>query len=167
MPETMYGSSGDIREIINAGSQPGDNRYIDEREVRGALIQRARKDNSRVINGKLEPVYPDNVPFASGDVPLLIDTIANLLSVWSIKRDKHPGPAPLSADIKEEYYDKPIGWLDALAERKMQLTELTSAVNYPNVFGNRKDITPVFDMDDELKQRVDPELLNDIAGERE
>ena len=167
MPEILYGASGDIREELNQGAIPGDQSYLDETKIKGALIQSGRKSATRLINAKLEPVYPDQIPFASGDVPVFLDTIANTLAVYFVKRSKHPGPAPMSDNIKAEYYDKPIGWLDDLAERKMDLSELTSKISVAKSFFTHEGRKPAFDVDDTLEQQVDPYLLSDIADARD
>lgn len=165
--EVFYSSSGDVREELNAGAMAGDRGYLDESQIKGVIIQRARRRATRVINGKLEPVYPTKIPFASGDVPKLIDSIAGDLSVYYVKRAKHPGPEPMVSNVKEEYFERSMELLQEIADRKIELPELTSEISYPETYHNRKDITPVFDMDDIESQVVDSDLKEDISEDRD
>lgn len=165
-PETIYGQSGDCREELNAGMAPGNKGYKDEAAIKGAIITRSLRRATRVINGKLEPVYPGQIPF-TGTVPVLIDTIADDLAVCYVQRSKHPGPGPMTADVKDEYCERAMELLDKLADREMELPELTSTINYTKTFHTREDRTPVFDMDDVENQGVDPDLLDDISDARD
>ena len=167
MTEVIYGSSGDVREELNAGAAPGDNEYKGESQIKGAIITRGLRRATRIINGKLEATYPGKIPFAAGDIPALIETIASDLAVCYTRRSKHPGPAPMSDDAKANYCDAPMDLLKEIADREIELPELTGAVNYPETFHSQEGHTPIFDVDSVLDQEVDPDRLDDIANGRD
>lgn len=162
----QYAANFDIREELNAGAVEGDKNYKGEAQLHEALITRSAKHATRVIDGKLESVYPDQVPWAaSGDVPTLVRSVAEDLSVYYVRRAKHPGPGPMSDDVKGEYYDKPMAILEQIADREILLNELS--IGYPDVYHSRKNRDPIFDMDDVIDQEVDPELLDDISNAKD
>ena len=158
MADIVYGSSGDCR--LDLGSPS-------EVEVSAQLMFMMRTRATRLVNSYIEKLYPDKIPFtASGDVPKLLDEITNELAVFYIKRGLHPGPDPLSEDVKEEYWNKPIDLLEKISNEEIKLPELTSA-EPDRVEANRDDYVPVFDVDKIEESVIDEDLLDDIADERE
>lgn len=168
MAEIIYAVSGDIREELNSGMVAGDIGYKDDSEIRGTLITREARRATRRINSKLKGTYPDSIPFgASGDVPLTIQAIANDIGVFYVRRSKHPGPGPMSDDVKEEYWDKPMAELDEIISAGISLSELDAmGTSSDEVYHTRKNRTPIFDMDSVESQEVSPDLLDDIADSR-
>jgi len=167
MAEVIYAASGDIRVELNAGAPQGADSYKGEDEIRGAIITLSAERATRVIDGKLEKTYPNDVPWGSvASVPLLIVSIANDLSVYYVRRSKHPGPGPMSDDVKEEYWDKPMEMLDAMAAGAMELPELASSTSVDEVSSSTEGYISVFDMDDVINQEVDPSRLDDIADSK-
>lgn len=163
--EVAYGSSGDVREELVSGNAQSDQGYLDETQIRGDIITRGLRRATRIINGYLEPVYPDSVPFAAGSIPVLIDSLANDLAVCYVMRSKHSNFPPMSNETKEMYCDETKELLDKLAKREMQLPELTST-DYPETSNSMEGINPVFDMDAVENQGVDPDLIDDIRDEK-
>lgn len=166
MSEVIYGSSGDTRSELVSGNAVTDQGYLDETQIRGEIITRGLRRATRIINGYLESVYPDSVPFAAGSIPLLIDSLANDLAVCYVMRSKHSNFPPMSNETKEMYCDETKELLEKLQKREMQLPELTST-DYPETSNNMEDIIPVFDMDDVTNQGVDPDLIDDIRDEKD
>ena len=152
----LYGSSGDTRaELGNP----------DEAEYSADDIRRARTRATNLINSYIQKAYPSNVPFASGDVPDFLDVLADDLSVYYAKRSKHQGPAPLSDEIKEEYYDRSVKLLKLISTGEIEIPELEGKQG-DSIIANRKDYTPICDVDGELDQKIDPDLLSDISDDR-
>ncbi len=153
----LYGSSGDVR--LEAGDPS-------EQEVSASLLNLGRIKATRLVDSYLERVYPGQVPIAaSGDVPLLVDSLVNSLAVYYIFRSLHRGINPISKDVKEEYWDKPMETLKMLLDRELDLPEF-SGVQSDRVIGSRSSFTPIFDVDDDLSSEVDPDLLDDIEDKR-
>lgn len=153
-----YGSSGDVRELLG---NPG------EAEISATLLTLGRKKATAIVDSALEKVYPSNVPFAAtGDVPAIINLITDDLAVYYITRTKHPGPAPLSDDVKAEYWDKPIDLLKKIQNREIDLPELTVTLG-AQVDANRKDYTPIFDLDEIESAVVDSDLEDKIEDSRD
>lgn len=171
MAEVIYGganASGDCRAEINAYNAIGDKGYRDEKQLRGALITRSLQRATRVINGYLEPVYPDRIPFATvASVPLLINSIANDLAVCYVMRSKYSGAPPMSDDMKKMYCEDTIAMLEKLAKREMELPEVNAVEDYPDTYDSTEDYVPVFEMDNVEKQFVDENRLEDVEDDRE
>jgi len=166
MSELSYASYSDIRSELSGGAEKGDQSYMDESQLHEVLVVKSARHATRDINGKLEKTYPGQVPYAaSGDVPLLLQSIANDLAVYYIKRAQHPGPGPMSAEVKSEYFDKPMAMLNDIADRKMMLGGLGSTSD--DVYDANEGYTPVFDIDSTLDQGADPERILDIADARD
>jgi len=164
--ETIYASVVDIRSELSGGAERGDQSYMDESQLHEALVVKSARHATRDINGKLEKTYPGQVPYAaSGDVPLLLQSIANDLAVYYIKRAQHPGPGPMSAEVKSEYWDKPMAMLDDIADRKMMLGGLGSTSD--DVYDANAGYVPVFDVDPIEDQFLDPNRLEDIVDARD
>lgn len=157
MSELLYGSSGDVR--LELGSP-------DEVEVSASLINTSRQKATRLINTYCKNAYPDNIPFATAaDIPLVLDSLANDLSVYFVKRSLHHGPSPLSDEIKIEYYENSIKLLEEIRDGKTVISELDDAQG-TSIDTNRSGYIPIFDVDGELEQKVDSDLSDDIADER-
>lgn len=166
MAETIYAVSGDVRESMSVGMNPSATNYKGEIQLPGVLITRGGRSATRYINGKLEAVYPDIVPWAEGSVPVLIVEIANELAECWIRTKQHPGPAPMSKDVSDPCAAVK-ETLQEIADGKMKLPEITASTPFDDVGHTRGDYTPVFDMDDVVNQKVDPDLLEDIGESRE
>ena len=152
-----YGSSGDIRGALGNPSSE---------EVSGADLLLSQGKATSLVDAYLEGQFPDIVPWTvEANVPNLINSITNDLSVYYIKRDKNPGPMPLAENVKVEYWDKSVDLLVKITSRELQLPEMTSQIN-DQVASNRGAFNPVFDVDDIQSQDVDPELKDDIAGNK-
>ena len=158
MAELIYGSSGDIRVELGSPS---------ELEVPASHILIARTRATRVINGRLEKSFPDSIPFATeADVPLLIGEISNELAVFYVKRAKHKGIAPLSDEVKTEYWEKPMQMLQDILEEKIKLPELTSS-EADRIIAKQSSYTPVFEQDGELEWQLDEDKLDDVSDSRD
>ncbi len=173
--EILYGASGDVRSEITANANASDSgHYIDEQEMPGALVIRALRKATRIINGYLEVVYADEIPFGStGVVPKLLDEISTDLATFYCLRSLAANLGPVSEEKKRDYYDAYInpdgenGILQKIANREVQLPELTAS--YPNDAQavRAQNRAPIFDVDSDRNHNVDPRLLEDIEDERE
>lgn len=171
--EILYGTSGDVRNEINAyAATTTAGHYLDEGEVPGQLIVTSLRKATRLINGYLEGVYSDQIPYgAIGDVPKLLDEISSDIATYYTLRSSVANVAPLSDNKKRDYFsdyisEDPPGILVQLRDRKVQLPEVTSS--YPeDVSTQRTNRTPVFDLDSDTQQVVSPDLLDDIASDRD
>jgi len=158
MSELIYGLSGDVRQELGNPS---------EVEVSAGKILTARTRATRVVNGRLEKLFPDSIPFTSStNVPVLIDEITNELATFYVKRMSHKGIAPLSDEVKTEYWEKPMQMLQDIIDEKVKLPELTAA-EADRMLAPQKDYTPTFDEADELNWVVDPDKLEDIADSKD
>ncbi len=160
-----YGSSGDIRADLAGGLASTADNFIDEDEVSGALIERGRRHAYAVINGKLEPAFPVEVPWVSGGEPLLVSEISNRLSMCFVYRRINPDSTELSKDRKTAFCDEPMEILEELAEGTMELSEVTNPFG-DKVFHTRANRKPATDMGPIENQRIDPDLLDDIEDRR-
>lgn len=151
-----YGASGDVREELGNPT---------ESEYSGSLIERTRKKASALIDVALERTYPAKIPFASGDVPVIIDSLANDFATYYCLRAKHTGPVPLSEEKKEEYWDKPFALLESIAKREKAIPELTSSLKR-KILSTTQSYSPVFDMDKPEDWAVDSDLKDKIADDR-
>uniref|UniRef100_A0A6M3LDP5 Uncharacterized protein n=1 Tax=viral metagenome TaxID=1070528 RepID=A0A6M3LDP5_9ZZZZ len=156
MSEYLYGSSGDVRELLGNPV---------EQEVTATLIDLAREKATRLVNSYVEVSYPSQVPFASGNVPLLLDSLTDDLSVYYVKRALHTGVAPISDEVKEEYWEKPIGILEKISKSEIQISELQDK-DGDIVSSSRSKYTPIFDVDDTVNHILDSDLENDIGNSR-
>ena len=167
MAEIIYASSGDIREEYNAGAAVGDKGYKDETTLHGVLITRSARRATRVINGKLEGAYPNDIPFTTdASVPKLIKEIADDLSIYYVRRSKHPGQGPMADDVKADYFDSPMELLNEIAAGDTKLSELETLTSDRYTFHTMKGVNPVFNMGNIEDQEVDPDLLGTIADDR-
>jgi len=153
----LYGSSGDCRQELG---------NPDEVEYSAEDIRRARERATNLINSYVGKAYPSNVPFASGDTPNQLNTLCDDLSVFFAKRSKHHGPAPLSDEIKEEYYDKSIALLEAISKGDVELPELEGKQG-DAILAPRKGYSPTFGEGDELSWDVSPDKLTDESDARD
>lgn len=171
--EVLYGSSGDVRNEINshvAATTAG--HYADENEIPGSLIIASLRKATRMINGFLEPVYADQLPFlAIADVPKLIDEIGSDMATYYVFRSASVLLGRLPDEKKEAYYDQYVdaetGFLVRIADSKIQLPELTAITPLEAKSIRTLGRHPVFDVDDIKNQEVDYKLLEDIERERE
>jgi len=151
-------TSGDVRESLG---------NPDEVEYSAITLEMSRRRATNLVNTYVQKVYPESIPFvASGDIPGMLETITIDLSVYYCKRDKHQGPAPLSDEIKEEYYDKSISLLEAIAKGDVELPELEGKQG-DAVLAPRKKYSPTFGEGDELSWKVSQDKLADEADERD
>lgn len=168
--EVLYGASGDVRDEINTHlAAAASGHYFGEEDLPGALIIKSLQKSTRLINTYLEPVYPDQVPFAAAaDVPKFLEEVGNDIATYYVFRSAYAKLGNLPDDKKADYFDKYIGedgFLTKISERKIALPEL--APSNPSDANNvRKGYTPIFDVDADTNQRVDTNLLDDIDRER-
>ena len=169
--EVLYGASGDVRNELNAYlpvSTGG--HYADENELPGSLVISALRRSTRLINGFIEPVYADQIPFtASGDVPRLLDEISSDIATFYSLRSLSARVGPVSDEKRRDYYDQyvdpPDGILVRISKREIQIPELTSH-DAKEAKAIRAGHAPVFDLDDEASQGPHPDLLGEIGDER-
>jgi len=161
---SYYGNSGDVRDDMNGGLASTHDNYMGEAQLAGSLIERGRRNAYATINSKLEPAYPDQVPWTSGSEPEMIYEIANKLAMCFILTRKNPGSDPLDKNRREQYCEEPIKMLDELASFEMELPEID--VPFGETVYHTRDYTPACDIDDIENQEVDPDLLDQIADER-
>lgn len=174
--EVLYGSSGDVRNEINAfltTSSPG--HVVDEAEIPGALIIKSLVKATRLINGFLSPVYADNIPVTTvAGVPKLIDEIGSDIAMFYVWRSAHVLLGKIPDEKKIEYYDQYVsrnpqepGFLVLISQRKIQLPEFAQQAPNEAQDVRQQSRTPIFDLDDIKDQEVSPRLLEDIAEDRE
>ena len=152
----LYGTSGDVREELGSPA---------EIEYSAGDIEDARAKATNTVNIYVAKAYPDKVPFVISTLPEALNEITNDLAVYYAKRRKHPGPAPLSEEVKEEYYEKSIKLLELIRDGDIVLPELADTSG-GDVSALRSAYTPIFDLDDAENQGIDPDLTNHIADER-
>lgn len=157
MAELLYGSSGDVRlELANAS----------EEEISASLLNLGRQKATRLVDSFIEKAYPNQTPFTvSTDIPVLINTLVDDLSVYFIKRSLHPGPNPLSEDVKSEYYDKPMEILKFIRDGELEIPEL-SGKQGDSVISSQSAYNPTFQEDSELGWKVDSNKESDIDNSR-
>lgn len=154
-----YGASGDIRTALGSPT---------DAEIGGGIITTGRLKATDLVNLKLKAQFPSSVPWtASGDVPSIINGITNDLSVYYIKRDIHPGPAPIDENTKIEYWEKPLALLEQIATGEVIVPEIGDTGEEDRVKSTTEDYNPVFGMDAVENQGVDSTLLEDIADSKE
>lgn len=174
--EVLYGSSGDVRNEINAFLQTNSQGHTaDEAEIPGALIVKSLVKATRLINGFLAPVYADNIPVTTvAGVPKLMDEAGSDIGMFYVWRSAHVLLGKMPDDKKMDYYDQYVsrnpqdpGFLVLISQRKMQLPEFSQQA--PNEAADiRTNARPsIFDLDDIKNQEVSPGLLSDIEDERE
>lgn len=170
--EILYGASGDVRDEINAYVNPTTaGHYSDETELPGRLIINALRRATRFINGYLETVYADQIPFTSaGDVPKLLDEIGSDIATFYCFRSISSKAGQTNEEIKRDYFDiyanEDDGILPQLRDREIQLSELTGSFAEDAKGAGSISRPPIFDVDSTLNHEVDQERLNDIAEER-
>ena len=152
----LYGTSGDVREELG---------NPDELEYSSADISDARSKATNTVNIYVAKAYPSDVPFTAATLPEALNEITNDLAVYYAKRRKHPGPAPLSEEVKEEYYEKSIKLLELIRDGDLVLPELASTAG-GGISANRSAYTPIFDVDAIDNHDVSPDLTDHIDSER-
>lgn len=152
----VYGASGDVRAELGSPS---------ELEVSASDILRGRSKATNVINLYIGQAYPSKVPFSSDSIPESITEIANDLSTYFIKRFKHPGPTPLSEDVKKEYYEDNIKLLELIRDGKLEIPELQGDLG-DAIQANRADYTTIFDLDETEEHIIDNDLKDHISDNR-
>src|SRR3990167_2039058 len=130
MATFYYGVSGDIRDDVK--------RNATSTELPGPEITRGQKWATAFLDGFLEPIYPDNVPFASGDVPAMVDWMASQLGVYFTLRSLYKNRPPNWADIRTEYYDNVMDVLKEMREGNIDIPDLSSQ-RAPEVDSNITD----------------------------
>ncbi len=130
-------------------------------------------DSDSIIDMKLAKRY--SVPFVT--TPPAIATTSKVLTSWRTLRSVYSGEIPSSLAFVKEDYDLAMEWLNELKEGTVDLPSSTGTSSSGNVvdekggtlkyWSSRQSYTPVFDMDDDLNSRVDPDLIDDIATGRE
>ena len=171
--EVLYGASGDVRNEINAHVlQSTAGHFADETEIPGSLIIKSLVKSTRLINAFLEPVYADQLPFtAAADVPVFLEEISNDIATYFVWRSSHLKLGNIPEDRRNDYYgqyvDSKDGILTRISEKKLQIPEL-SAVSPSDAKSIRNlGRHSVFDLDADTQQGVDPNLLEDIAQDRD
>jgi len=159
-----YGNSGDVRADLNGGLPSTHDNYMGEAQLSGALIERGRRNAYSIINSKLEPAYPSQVPWSSGNEPGLLYEISNKLTMCFVLARKNPGSEPLDKNRRERYCEEPMKMLNELASFEMQLPEIESPLG-SKVHHNR-DYPTACDMDDIENHEINSDLLDEIADER-
>lgn len=172
--EVIYGSSGDVRNEINAYMQVTTaGHYADENEIPGSLITTSLRKATRLINSYLVPVFADQIPFTTiPSVPKQLEEISSDMATYFTLRSASAKVGPIDLEKKRDYYDAymdPVnGILVMLRDRKIQLSELLTTGYGDDVKASRQqNRSPIFDVDDEKNARVDPDLLNDIQQDRD
>jgi len=163
---SYYGNSGDVRADLNGGLPTTHDNYMGEEQISGALIERGRRSAYATVNSKLQQAYPSYVPWASGSEPNIIYEIANKLTMCFVLSRKNPDSQPLSKERRVEYCEEPMDMLDKLASFEMEFPEIETPLG-DRVYNTRSGYTPACDMDDVENQRIDPDLLEDIADDRD
>ena len=175
--EVLYGSSGDVRNEINAYAALNTaGHYVDEVEVPGELIIRSLERATRRINGYLEVVYPDQIPVTVvASVPVLLDDVSSDLAVYYAWRANAARLRPMSSEKRKQYYDdhvseggpdQPKGTLPMLRDRKLQIAEFTATYGDEVQAVRETGQAPIFDVDDEKNWNTDPRTIDDIDRER-
>jgi hypothetical protein len=170
--EILYGSSGDVRNEINAyASSTFAGHYVDENEVAGSLVIRSLERATRLINGYLEVVYANQMPIAAAaSVPVLLDDIASDIATYYTLRANQARMKAMSEEKRAQYYDnyvsEPDGLLAKIRERKIQLPEFSGAYTDEVKSVREQGQAPIFDVDDEKNWGVDPRTIDDIERER-
>ena len=152
-----YGVSGDVR------TWQGN---VGENEISGAMITLALADATNDVNAYLEKPFPELVPFAAGDVPALVDSIATSLAVYYVRLAKFPGPGPMSEQAKANFYDKAIEKLGKIQKGEIRLPEFTSKTTR-DIKSTQADYTPIFGISPVEDSVVDVDRLEDEADERD
>lgn len=173
--EVLYGTSGDVRNEINTFvSSSFGGHYVDEAELPGALIIRGLERATRIINGHLYTVYPDNIPVTPvSAVPYLLDDIATDLATFYVIRSMRARIAPIPDDKREAYYadhmrmdkDNP-GTLIAIQRREIEIPEFEAAYTDEVKAVRDQNQAPIFDVDSELNHDVDSRTIDQIDRER-
>ncbi len=169
--EILYGISGDVRGEINAYVNiPTGAHYADESEISGTLVINSLRKATRIINAFLEVTYSDQIPFTTvASVPVVLDEIASDLAVFYVWRSSHAIMGKVPEDKKEQYYDVYMdskeGMLAKLANREMQIPELTATYG-DDVKAIRGGHASIFDLDSDVNARVDPNLIEEIERDR-
>ena len=127
-------------------------------------------DSDSIIDMMLAKRF--NVPFTT--VPPAIRTTAKVLTAWRTLRSVYSGEIPAAIQFVQDDYEKAMEWLKELKDETVDLPTGTGAGNvvaekgqdnrYWSSMGN---YIPVFAMDDAMNQQVDPDLIEDIADERD
>lgn len=153
----LYGTSGDVREELG---NPAELEYSAED------IADSRTKATNLVNLYVSKAYPTYVPFTLGSCPEPIHEITNDLAVYYAKRRKHPGPGPLSEDVKAEYYDKSIKLLELIRDGDVTFTELETNAPDAGYMATRSSYTPIFDVDQIENHVIDKDLEDHIDDER-
>lgn len=156
MSLVLYGSSGDVRAELGNPS---------EAEYSADDLNRARTKATNLVNAYVSKAYPSQIPFSLGGEPELLKTTTDDLAVYYAKRAKHPGPLPLSEEVKAEYYDKSIDLLKAISDGVVELPELEGAAG-DAVSSPGSTYIPIFGVDNIENQTVDPDLEDHLTDER-
>ncbi len=161
-----YGNSGDVRSDLSGGIPSTHNNYQGESQISGILIERGRRYAYNIINGKLQPSYPTEVPWASGGEPDIIYEIANKLTQCFVLNTKSVGREPVDKSKREDLCEHPVEMLDQLASGEMEFVEIENPFG-PKVYHTHSRRTPIADMDPIVNHWIDPDRLDDIRDERE
>lgn len=173
--EILYGSSGDVRNEINAYAMPATaGHYVEEVEVPGSLIIRSLERGTRLINAYLEVAYADQIPVtAVANIPPIFDDIASDLATYYTWRANAARLRPMSDEKREQYYkdhtreDKNNkGTLPMLRDGMLQIAEFTTTSKDDVKAVRDTGQAPIFDIDDEKNWEPDPRTIEDIDRER-
>ena len=175
--EILYGSSGDVRNEINAYAVlSGAGHYVDEVEVPGDSIIRGLERATRRIDGYLEVVYPDQIPVTTvAGVPVLLDDVGSDIATYYVWRANAARLRPMSEEKRKQYYldhvreeggEEGKGTLPMLRDRELQLAEFTATYGDEVKAVRDTGQAPIFDVDDEKNWNPDQRTLDDIERER-
>lgn len=170
--EILYGSSGDVRNEINAFAvQTTRGHYVDETEIPGSLVISALEESTREINLHLEAVYPDSIPFtAAADVPKYFDKMSKNMATYFVWRASYVPLGNIPDDKKKLYYDQYTepdnGMLSRIREGKIEVPELQTETPADTSSSINTGRSSIFNIDDDLSQQPDPNLLDDIQRDR-
>ena len=157
-----YSTIANIRRRLSGGVATTHNNYLPTTEVSDEFLGEMQTEASNIIDSHLEPIFPSNFPFASGDEPALITNIATGLGATLARSYINPSENTYKKEYQAEY-ERYIELLQKIARLEIELPEV--AVPFTDALFTR-DHTPVFDLDDTLSQAVDSDLIDEIDSER-
>jgi len=123
----------------------------------------ARADS--FIDGKIASIYA--LPFTI--TPPLITTISTYLSAYGVAMALFTRDGQNTNDWVLQLRTDAYELLKDLIEGKLQLVSSSGALiskAVDNYYSNNKDYQPVFDMDKDIDWKIDSNLLENIADER-
>lgn len=162
-----YTTDPKVREYIDASGSVGFGTNVIGTTTVGNKIAMA----DSIIDMRLSRRY--STPFAT--TPPAIETVSTVFSAWFSLRSVYTGEMPSSLAFVKDDYDRAEEWITMLQDGKIDLPSGTSSASSviadrsssTTVWSSTQDYTPIFDVDDELQQKVDDDRLSDIGDSRE